>query len=244
MPPYLGFSPIHGHNKVAVRIQGERVCRLFPNCLAYSKYLIDSTIVLKCFQNDNHVLLCKMQFKKKKIKTGFWGRERKSNSPLKCTWRILEGLFQVVIKHLWSKFAHFCPHQFYNIPGIKSALEFKNKTGGTNWIRSRWQTSPQQNVLSIGGSAIKEKMYIFFLNLPSPPDPFSLLAFSILGFHLPRPLIAAPLPPPPENKPHPHRQTLLPKKAPGGAVLWYRICAYWTARRASQKHGRLCCVRL
>lgn len=39
-------------------------------------------------------------------------------------------------------------------------------------------------------------MYIFFLNLPSPPDPFSLLAFSILGFHLPRPLIAAPLPHP------------------------------------------------
>lgn len=99
------------------------------------KYLIDSITILKCFQNYTPVLLLQNQ-------GSFLQKKKKWTSPLKCTWRILEGLFQVVIKHFWSKFAHFCPHQSYNIPGIKSALEFKNKTGGTNWIRSPWQTSP------------------------------------------------------------------------------------------------------
>lgn len=41
-----------------------RECKLLSNCLAYSKYLIGSIIILKCFQNYNQVLLCKIQLKK------------------------------------------------------------------------------------------------------------------------------------------------------------------------------------
>lgn len=70
-------------------------------------------------------------------------------------------------KDFWSQFAHSCPHWSYNIPGIKSALRFKNKMGGTNWIRSPWQTPPQQNVLPIGEIAIKRDVYFFPLTLLS-----------------------------------------------------------------------------
>lgn len=42
-----------------------------PNYLAYSKHLIDSTIILKCFQNHHHVLLRKVQIKKKKNRSSF-----------------------------------------------------------------------------------------------------------------------------------------------------------------------------
>lgn len=103
------------------------------------------------------------------------------------------------LKRFWKKkkFARFCPHQSHNIPGIKSALGFKNKTGGTNWIRSPWQTSPpKQNVLSIGEIAIKE-MYIF--SLPFLHVLISQLYFSILdaqraGVHLSTPPVSV-LPP-------------------------------------------------
>lgn len=141
----------------AVSIKWEREGKLLP-CLAHGKCLIDSIVILKCFPNYSQVFLCNKIFLK--INVAFW-RKRKWHSPLKWTWRLLEGLFQVVIKHLWSKFAHFCPHQSYNIPGIKSALEFKNKTVEQTELEVLGRHPPQQNVLSIGGMAIKKKMYTF-----------------------------------------------------------------------------------
>lgn len=63
-------------------------------------------------------------------------------------------------KNFWSQFAHSCPHWSCNIPGIKSALRFKNKMGGTNWIRSPWQTSPPAEC-SPNWRNCNKKIYIY-----------------------------------------------------------------------------------
>lgn len=141
------------------------------HCLAWSQCLIDGLIILKCFPKHNQVCFYKRKFLfflKKKIKIAF-GRKRKWNSPLKWTWRILEGLFQVVIKHLWSKFAHFCPHQSYNIPGIKAALEFKNKTVEQTELEVLGRHSPPAECSFNWWYRNKKEDVYFFCNLPFFP---------------------------------------------------------------------------
>lgn len=79
-------------------------------------------------------------------------------------WETFRGSLSTC-KDFWSQFAHSCPHWSCNIPGIKSALRFKNKMGGTNWIRSPWQTSPPAECSPNWRNCNKKRCIFFFFPL-------------------------------------------------------------------------------
>lgn len=122
-------------------------------------------------------------------------------------WETFRGSLSTC-KDFWSQFAHSCPHWSCNIPGIKSALRFKNKMGGTNWIRSPWQTSPPAECSPNWRNCNKKRCIFFFFpllfsSLPCPSSQLFLcpkspaycsLSHQPSGIYLPVP-IPTPLPP-------------------------------------------------